>query len=98
MSGKVKSTTYELLRTWTNEALKHAKRIHRKDLNRFNEAINWGDLSCRRVVKCEDEIGNLWWMITIEEAHPDSQELIEWVQRYIKKKGFEYRVEVVTEW
>ncbi len=56
-----------------------------------SEAINWGDLAVRDVVKH----GGLWYVL-IEEAFPDCSQLCGYIRSWLNKWGWQVIVE--TEW
>ncbi len=59
-------------------------------------AINWGDLFCFEAAFIVDDEGFSGYRVTIQEADPDNEDFQEWIQAYLKERG--YDVTVVTEW
>jgi hypothetical protein len=64
-------------------------------------AINWGDLSCTEVCRCEDQDGDVKLHIGIEEAAPNNPALAEYVIAWLGTQSAlqikEYVV-VITDW
>jgi hypothetical protein len=64
-------------------------------------AINWGDLSCVEVCRCEDQDGMTEIRILVEEASPDNEELHKYIISWLE---FQSKVQinepytVITEW
>jgi hypothetical protein len=63
----------------------------------MDDAVNWADLHCIRVEKCEEENGDIRYRATVEEASPMAEEFQMYVSEYIyDKTGLV--VDIVTEW
>ncbi len=63
----------------------------------FDEAINWGDLSCRDVEKVESHFCGVFYRVLIEEASPSCTEFRSFISTGLEKMGYK-NIEVVTEW
>lgn len=63
----------------------------------FSEPINWGNLSCAQAQCVEDDSGDVFYRVVIEEAAPECCELQRFVSSYLRGQGFE-DVVVDTEW
>ena len=84
---------FSLLRNAAETALADAKTIK----NDFDDAINWGDLRCVRVLHWEDDSGDSGFTVEIEEAAPDAGEFRRWIAESIEENTG-ISAEVVTEW
>lgn len=63
---------------------------------KIDGAINWGDLFCFEAALVIDDDGFHGYRVMIQEADPVNQEFQEWIQAYLKERG--YDAIVVTEW
>lgn len=63
---------------------------------KIDGAINWGDLFCFEAALVIDDDGFFGYRVMIQEADPINQEFQEWIQDYLKERG--YDAIVVTEW
>lgn len=61
-------------------------------------AINWGDLSCRRVCYSVDQDEKASFIFFISEADPSNQELHYFLYDFIKEKTGIENIEIITEW
>lgn len=67
------------------------------DFQRMVEyTVNWGDLFCVEAALFIDDDGFSGYRVTIQEADPYNQDFQEWIQTYLKERG--YDAIVVTEW
>lgn len=62
-----------------------------------NEAINWSDLHCTRVIIGVDQDNNPVTLVEIEEAAPDAWRLQQYVTHALENQGYD-NIEVITEW
>ena len=63
-------------------------------------AVNWSDLRCICVQRCEDDTGIVEYRIQVEEADPGAIELQSFIfeQLYLRGYGKENYIEISTEW
>jgi hypothetical protein len=61
-----------------------------------NYCANKGDLHCIEVVRCMGENGEVFWLVTIEEAAPDEHKLHNYIIAHLAKHDINARV--ITEW
>lgn len=77
-----------------NEINTFLAKLNPKD---FDEAINWGNLSCIEVCKCKNQDGDINYKILIEEADPSCIDFIDEIQRYLYRV-YQILFEVRLEW
>lgn len=63
----------------------------------INGAINYADLECVSARRFEDDEGEVFYSVVIEEADPRNYDFHVFVVEYLKVHGYD-GVEVITEW
>lgn len=66
-------------------------------VERLPGAINWGDLHCVSAQRVENERGDVWYRVEIEEAGHGSSELCQFVVERLAAEGFN-DIEIVCDW
>ena len=80
-----------------NEAIEKAEETCRADASAFG-AVNWGDLGCSEVLRCENQDGMVSWRITVEEGHCAKLESFITAYLYEKMPKDGEPIIVETEW
>lgn len=85
-----------LLMGLVNRALERAKTGREK----ISGAINWSDLRCTEASYVVEVHGENYYQVTIEECAPGTNELIFFVQQFLKDNGWEHteQTNIQTEW
>jgi hypothetical protein len=79
------------------EAAEQACREAFEQRQYIDGAVNWGDLHCCGALKIEDEEGNVYYAVEIEEADPMNPTFAEFIGEHLVEKGF-VGIRVNTEW
>ncbi len=82
------------------ELRKTTERIIRQayeEPNEINGAVNWAHLHCTSAERIEDDSGDVYYRVIIEEASPGGNDnLRQFVAEKLEEAG--YYADVITEW
>jgi hypothetical protein len=82
----------ERIQLATNDAIKRAYK------GGVDDAVNWADLQCIDVERCENIEGDVIYRVIIEEASPDANDFRAFVYDYLNRHFDGMRFSVLTEW
>lgn len=60
-------------------------------------AINWADLSCVEARYCENDSGEKYYAVLIEECSPNQNDLYSFISTKLQQAGWD-GVEILFEW
>lgn len=84
----------EQLQKYANEAIDKAREVS----HTFDEAINWGHLSCTDVEYIQSLHGGNYYRIIVEEAAYGCIKLQNYIAEYILNQNISTFFQVETEW